>query len=228
MKMNKYDIERPAGISRAGVRRLLTAPGRAAGRRARPALEPLEGRKLLSLSAVPPNAGFPYTAIVDLIAAFPDGVKCQGTGVMVDSFHVLTAGHMLYSSADGGSVSQIVAAPELCGNSAPFGTASMTAERTDPIYVNWDKAHPDTPAPGDHDIGLITLDRTIGNSTGWMAYGYDNNDADFAPGKIFNTAGYPGPKGGYDGFHMAFSSGPIAGLSPDGAALQYYQSETSR
>ena len=208
----------------AAPRRLPTAPGRAAGRRARPALESLEGRKLLSLSAVSPNAGFPYTAIVDLMAAFPDGVKCQGTGVMVDSFHVLTAGHMLYSSADGGFASQILAAPELCGNSAPFGTASMTTERPDPIYVNWDNAHPGTPASANHDIGLITLNRTIGNSTGWMAYGYDNNDADFAPGTIFNTAGYPGPKGGYDGCHMAFSSGPIAGLSPDGAALEYDQS----
>lgn len=208
----------------AAPRRLPTAPGRAAGRRARPALESLEGRKLLSLSTVPPNAGFPFTAIVDLIAAFPDGVKCQGTGVMVDSFHVLTAGHMLYSSADGGFASQILAAPELCGNSAPFGTAFMTTERLDPIYVNWDNAHPGTPASGNHDIGLVTLNRTIGNSTGWMAYGYDNDAADFALGTIFNTAGYPGPKGGYDGYHMVFSSGPIAGLSPDGAALEYYQS----
>jgi hypothetical protein len=55
-----------------------------------------------------------------------------------------------------------------------------------------------------------------------MSYGYDNYNADFAPGAILNTAGYPAT-GGYDGRRMEFSYGGIAGLSPDGLAIQYRQ-----
>ena len=202
-------------------------PARVAPRRcrqARPGLEPMEGRTLLSLSPVAPNAGYPFTAIVELQETFPDHKTYVGSGVMVDSFHVLTAGHVVYSAADGGFASSILAIPELSGSQQPFGSASMTYERTFPAFVNYSQSHPGgTTVPGDYDIGLITLNRNIGSLTGSMSYGYDNNNADFAPGTIYNTAGYPAA-GGYDGHHMEFSSGAIAGLSSDGSALQYYQS----
>ena len=142
---------------------------------------------------------------------------------MIDSFHALTAGHVIYSYADGGFATSVLATPELYGNSQPFGTAWMTYERTFSAFMSYNRTHPGTTVPGDYDIGLITLDRNIGYSTGWMSYGYDNNNADFARGSIYNTAGYPAA-GGYDGRHMEFSSGSIAGLSPDGSALEYYQS----
>lgn len=197
-----------------------------------PVLQTLEGRELLSLSGIASNAGYPYTAIVELQATFPDHKTIFGTGAMVDSFHVLTAGHMIYSYADGGFASQILATPELYGTYRPFGTASMTFERTFTAFVNYNQNHPGQTASGDYDIGLITLNRNIGNYTGWMAYGYDNNNADFAQGTIYDTAGYPTPydmagnptDDGYDGLHMAFSGGQIAGLSPDGTAIDYYQS----
>jgi V8-like Glu-specific endopeptidase len=211
------DNGRRDGTSRAAL------PGRTARRRIRPAVDHLEGRALLSLSGVAPNAGFPYTAIVELQATFPDHKSYVGTGVMVDSFHVLTAGHMIYSYADGGFANSVLAIPDLYGNSEPFGTASATYERTFTVFVNYNRTHPGQTAPGDDDIGMLTLNRTIGNATGWMSYGYDNNNADFARGTIYNTAGYPAA-GGYDGRHMEFSSGAIAGLSPDGSALDYYQS----
>ena len=188
-----------------------------------PVLQTLEGRELLSLSGIAPNAGYPYTAIVELQMTFPDHKSYVGTGTMVDSFHVLTAGHVVYSYADGGFASQILATPELYGTSRPFGTASMTYERTFTAFTSFNQTHPGQTVPGDYDIGLITLNRNIGNYTGWMAYGYDNNNADFAQGTIYDTAGYPAA-GGYDGCHMEFSGGQIAGLSPDGTAIDYYQS----
>jgi V8-like Glu-specific endopeptidase len=192
-------------------------------RRKQPVLEWLEGRALLSLSGIAPNAGFPFTAIVELKATFPDHKTYVGTGAMIDSFHVLTAGHVIYSYADGGFATSVLATPELYGNSQPFGTAWMTYERTFNAFMSYNRTHPGTTAPGDYDIGLITLNRNIGYSTGWMNFGYDNNNADFARGSIYNTAGYPAA-GGYDSRHMEFSAGSIAGLSPDGSALQYYQS----
>jgi V8-like Glu-specific endopeptidase len=182
----------------------------------------MEGRSLLSLSGVPANAGYPFSAIVELQATFPDHEIYYGSGVMVDSFHVLTAGHMVYSSADGGFATSIIATPELDGFSGPFGSAQMVAERTFKAFVNYNRSHPGMTRVGDYDIALITLDRDIGDSTGWMTYGYDKINADFAPGTVYSTAGYPA-KGGYDGTSLEFTSGALAGLSPDGSALEYGQ-----
>jgi V8-like Glu-specific endopeptidase len=199
----------------------LASPAR---RRARLGFESLERREVLSLTAIPPNAGYPYSAVVELQATFPDHKTYVGTGALVDSFHVLTAGHVLYSYADGGFASQILAIPDLYGNYQPYGAAHMTYERTYQTFMNFNRAHPGQTGPGDLDIGLITLDRTIGNATGWFGFGSDNNNADFAAGTIYNTAGYPAA-GGYDGRHMEFSAGRIAGLSSDGSDLEYYQSQ---
>jgi V8-like Glu-specific endopeptidase len=186
-------------------------------------MEVLEGRDACSLSPISPTAKYPFTSIVELQATFPDHRTFVGSGVLIDRFHVLTAGHVVYAYAEGGFASQIRVTPELSGNSAPFGVAYMTYERTYSTFMNYNRTHPGSTASGDYDIALITLDRTIGDRTGWMGFGCDNNNADFAPGAILNTAGYPAA-GGYDGRHMEFSYGPIAGLSPDGLAINYRQS----
>ena len=213
-------------LNRLVDRRLSSSLTKRTGKTTRsvsPVLQTLEGRELLSLSGVAPNAGYPFTAIVELQMTFPDHKTYVGTGTMVDSFHVLTAGHVVYSYADGGFASRIIATPELYGTYRPFGTASMTYERTFTAFTSYNRTHPGQTAPGDYDIGMITLNRNIGNYTGWMAYGYDNNNADFTRGTIYDTAGYPAA-GGYDGRHMEFSGGQIAGLSPNGSAIDYYQS----
>src|SRR4029079_1587749 len=110
---------------------------------------------------------------------------------MVDRFHVCTPGHVVSAYPEGGFASQIRVTPELSGNSTPFGVAYMTYMRTYTTFMNYNRGHPGSTASGDYDIALITLDRTIGDRTGWMGFGYDNNNADFAPGAILNTAGYP-------------------------------------
>jgi V8-like Glu-specific endopeptidase len=207
-----------------GLAGLLAAGPRPEARRpARLGVESLEDRLALSLTPIAANAGYPYTTMVEIQATFPDHKTFVGTGVLVDRFHVLTAGHMTYSSADGGFASRIAVTPELNGYSQPFGTAYMTYERTYNAFVNYDRAHPHSTAPGDYDVGLLTLDRTIGDRTGWMSFGYDNNNADFSAGHILNTSGYPAA-GGYDGRHLEYSGGAIAGLSAGGSAIQYYQS----
>ncbi len=189
----------------------------------RPGFDGLESRTVFSLTPVAPNASFPYTAIVKIEETFPDGERYVGSGVMVDSYHVLTAGHVVYDYDDGGWASQIIVIPDMNGSSNPFGEAFMASERTYTTWEDYSKYHPDSTAPGAYDIGLITLNSAIGNETGWMNYGYDNNNSRFASGTIMNTAGYPA-SGGYDGLTMQLSTGPIAGLSPDGSAIRYYQS----
>src|SRR5262249_41081092 len=147
-----------------------------------------------------------------------------GSGAIVDNFHVLTAGHCIYSAADGGFAKSIRVVPELNGSYQPYGYANMVYERTYTSFMNYDRGHPGTTATNINDIGLLTLDRNIGRSTGWIGYGFDDNNARFAAGRIFNTAGYPGSHG-YDGYHMYYSGGAIAGLSGDGLSFQFYESQ---
>jgi V8-like Glu-specific endopeptidase len=186
------------------------------------ALLGLQAPARASLSPVPAQAGYPWRAIVQLQATFPNHKTFDSTGVMVDPTHVLTAGHVLYHHEDGGYASQIIATPDLYATSQPFGTARMVTERTEPAFIQFETQHLGRTAPGDEDIGLVTLDRPIGQRTAWLNYGFDNNNADFVKGTVYYTAGYPATHG-YDGRHMHYSFGAVAGLSTDGTALEYYQ-----
>jgi glutamyl endopeptidase len=64
-----------------------------------------------------------------------------------------------------------------------------------------------------HDFALLTLDRSIGNSTGWMGVAYYRT----VNGLNGNTAGYPGDKGGVK---MYYTSGKI--VSSSATQLFYY------
>jgi V8-like Glu-specific endopeptidase len=194
----------------------------------RPCFDGLESRKVFSLAPVPPSAPSPFSAIVKLEGIFPDGESYVGSGFLVDSYHVLTAGHLVYDYDDGGFAASITVIPELYGTSQPFGAATMIKERTMPAWQAFSAAHPDLTGPDAQDIGLITLNRQIGNETGWMSYGYSNDTSTYAAGAIFDTAGYPAdPASGYDGLHMAYSSGPIVGLPFGEGAIAYHQSDIS-
>ncbi len=189
----------------------------------RPCLDRLESRKVFSLAPVPANAPFPFTAIVQLVATFPNGEVDTGSGVLVDSNHVLTAGHMVYQYHDGGFATSLVATPEMSGPGQPFGQASATIVRTPVEWQNYSRTHSgDLVGYDSFDYGLITLNWPIGDETHWMSFGYDNNGNTFAPGTRFETAGYPGTNG-YSGRRLYDSAGPIDGLSRSGNALLYQQ-----
>ena len=210
-------MQRVAGRSR------VAAPRRGKWRMT-PTVDRLEAREVLSLTLVSATAGYPYTTMVKLDITYPDGKKFVGSGVMVDSFHAMTAGHNLYNYADGGWASKIVVTPKLNGSTAPYGTALMTYERSYTSFTTYNKTHPDSTSTGINDIGLITLNRKIGTSSGTMSYGYDNNDASFSKGTTMNTAGYPATHG-YNSLYMYSSTGTLNGLSSDKKALTYYQSQ---
>lgn len=184
----------------------------------------LESRELLSLSKISSSAGFPYKTIGQLTITYPNNKVFYGSGVLVDSYHVLTAGHNTYSAKDGGWAKSIKFTPLMTGGSAPYGSAYMTYQRTYTSFINYNKRNPGSTATNVNDIALLTLDRTMGNKVGWMSYGYDNNNSRFASGTILNTAGFPAA-GRYNGKTMYFSAGKIAGLSSNRLAIQYYQSQ---
>jgi hypothetical protein len=102
----------------------------------------------------------------------------------------------------------------------------MIKERTMPAWQAFSAAHPDLTGPDAQDIGLITLNRQIGNATRWMTFGYSTDMSTYSPGAIFDTAGYPAdPASGYDGLRMAYSSGPIVGLPFGEGGIVYHQAD---
>ncbi len=202
-------------------------------RSARLAVESLEERSLLSLTPIAPVSAA-FDAIVKIQTTFPDGSTLVGTGTMVDSFQVLTAGHVIYSPTDGGYAKSVEVLPaEYVGRGGqlvePFGNAMAQSAKNgglqaSPTFMAWDRAHPGQFGYGDDDVGLISLDRNIGDRTGSMAFGYSNHGS-YPAGTALSTAGYPtvgNPS--YTGYQMEYGAGRIAGMSQGGGDIMYLQS----
>lgn len=109
------------------------------------------------------TAAYPWRAQCKLYITFPDGSNWIGSGTMIQSRFVLTAGHCVWDGARGGWASRIQVVPGLNGSYMPYGSAfaSRLASNT-----GWTRD-----ANRDHDMAVIKLDRTIGNTTGWLGYG---------------------------------------------------------
>ncbi len=172
---------------------------------------------------------FPSSAVVHVVATFADGVQGWGSGSMIDPTHVLTAGHCLYSARHGGFATQVRVYANQIGNQTPFGVAYATHERTFGSFIADERATPGRHAPGDGDIGLLTLDRALGNRTGWFGWGYNNND-NFFRGLLMNTRGYPADHG-FSGTIMYAQAGYIrgaeAGSRPGFGALHWSTNQMS-
>lgn len=151
-----------------------------------------------------PTTGYPWSTVCKLYMRFPDGSNWIASGVMINRKYMLTAGHCVYSAANGGWATRIQVVPAQNGGYAPFGSAYATYMRS---YVGWTRDR-----NFDYDLALVTLDRNIGNSTGWLGYASISS----INGMTVNTAGYPGDRDG--GANMYFTSGTIANSS----SLTYY------
>jgi V8-like Glu-specific endopeptidase len=171
-----------------------------AARTWRPQLEALEERSLMSASPIAPThltpMPSPNTAdssmmgIVELKVTYPDQQTAMGTGTMIDATHVLTAAHLLYSANDGGYATSVEAIPGN-GLSSSLGVAFGTKEHVDPSWLGFNASHPSQTSPAVADVGLVTLNRALGNQTGWFAVA-DGTSKDSFSGATFDTAGYPG------------------------------------
>lgn len=138
---------------------------------------------------------YPWRTIVKLFITAADGTKWIGSGAIIGPSHVLTAGHCIYIHAHGGWVRRVEVIPGMDASRRPYGRAWATNLRT---YTGWIRYR-----QKEHDWALLTLDRKIGNRTGWMGRRTAHPSDAMYRGTL-NTAGYPADRSG--GSRMYFDA----------------------
>ena len=150
------------------------------------------------------TTSYPWRTVTKLIVTFPKG-KGGCTGTIIAAKYVLTAGHCVHNKAYGGSAKKIEVIPGLNGTYKPYGSALATKYRT---YTNWTSS-----ADKNHDFALLTLDRSIGNSTGTLGYASYSS----VNGLTGHIAGYPCDKGG---LHLYYHYGLISSSTSNRLSYQ--------
>lgn len=132
---------------------------------------------------ITPTNYFPASAQCRLVMTFPDGYTSAGSGSMIGSKYVLTAGHCVYSHDHGGWATSVSVFPGQDGSTKPW-SAWATYLRSVEGWTSDEN--------NDYDYALVTLNSHVGYNTGWFGLGsYSNATLDNIYGYI---AGYPGDK----------------------------------
>ena len=134
------------------------------------------------------NTGtYPWRTVCKLFVTWPDGNGGGCSGAIIGcpdghGYHVLTAGHCVYSHTHGGWATSVKVVPGLDHNYMPYNYAWATYLRS---YTGWTQY-----ADHRYDWALVTIDRNVGDYTGWMGrMTADPSDPVYTG--ILNTAGYP-------------------------------------
>jgi glutamyl endopeptidase len=153
---------------------------------------------------------YPWRTITKLYMTYNNGRTYVCSGTIIAAKYVLTAGHCVYSRADGGWAKRVEVIPGLRGTYKPYGSAFATKLRS---YTNWTSSQ-----NSNYDIALITLDRPIGNTTGWLGYAsYPSVNR-----RVGNIGGYPADKD--SGLYLYYHYGRITSSTP---YRLFYQIDTS-
>lgn len=169
-----------------------------------------------------PTNVFPNRAVCKLIVTYPwtpAGKAWGGTGNLIGSRHVLTAGHVLHKAAEGGWAKTIRVIPGMDGNTWWYGSELLTWPNFKQRSVSGWSEDQDI----DYDYGLITL------NTGFPALGtfgllyLSGDDLDSTTAYIL---GYPGDKGNPMGRQQYGVPGG-GGITDYDSTLVYYAIDTS-
>ena len=105
------------------------------------------------------------------------------TGTLIGPRHVLTAGHCVYNTRTDKWYSSLNFSPgQKDSTTKPYGTISWSRAIS---VKGWTRDH-----LRNYDYAMIVLSQDIGNTVGWMGYGYNDN----LPKYNVNINGYPGDK----------------------------------
>jgi hypothetical protein len=179
-----------------------------------------------SLKEISTPDEYPYSAVVKLFMTYDehDNNKevcddstevCRDcSGILIDPFHVLTAGHCAYLEPESpgdpvsGWLETIKVVPgyeerDYVDKPNPYGHAFNVPGR-ESVFVGWIDRFDDR-----DDMAIIELDRPIGALAGYLSYAAVTDPYYFLT-KTFYTRGYPG-EGDYDGRLMYEMRGTFDG-----------------
>jgi glutamyl endopeptidase len=130
---------------------------------------------------------WPFSAHGHMIMRFPNGQVFIGSGTLVDEHHVLTAGHCVFSAADGGFASEIIFNAGQNDSQLPFDSARAVRVLTVPQYEQNEDPN--------FDMGMLILDRNVGaaNQAGFYALRAVESSQQLNMLRV-NVSGYPGDK----------------------------------
>ncbi|MFO7889180.1 MAG: carboxypeptidase regulatory-like domain-containing protein [bacterium] len=150
------------------------------------------------------TSSYPWRTVCKVYITFPSGNNYMGSAMIIDNYHILTAGHVVYDSSEGGWASSLEIVPgQDNGRDGiwPYHHAWVTFMRS---YTGWTNS-----GDHNHDWAMCTLDRNIGAYTGWMGRKTaDKSDPVYVGG--LNIAGYPGDLDEGENMYYDFDSGDKA------------------
>lgn len=184
-KIGRIPGKEPAGTPSQDGIRLEPIPVPPGGRLPRPAPVPnfdepesdsalesvlgADGRIQVSSTTV-----YPYTTI--------GRVELGCSGTLIGPRHVLTAAHCIYDTDTDSWMSNLDFSPAQNGSTRPYGRIPWAIALT---KTGWTTFH-----STDYDWAMIILAEPVGNTTGWMGYGYNTADTSIN----LNLSGYPSDK----------------------------------
>jgi glutamyl endopeptidase len=130
---------------------------------------------------------YPWRCVCSLLITAQSGAQYIGTGWLVAPRLVLTAGHCVYMSDEGGWASQIEVMPGRNGADKPYGSAVSNQLRS---VTGWTQ---DGNSDCDYGAILLPADKRFGEQLGW--FGYAVRDDDYLKQITLNLSGYPGDGG---------------------------------
>ena len=133
---------------------------------------------------ISPANGAPWRFICQLIITMPNGAGFRGTGWFIGPRAVMTAGHCVFSRANGGWARRIEVIPGMDAAARPFGSAVGTSFRS---VIGWTSN-----SDPNFDYGCIILPTALGNTTGYFGFA-SLNDASLN-NLLLNNSGYAGDK----------------------------------
>lgn len=143
------------------------------------------------------------------IITYPDKNQYIGSGTMVNRHHVITAGHVVFSKANGGWATSIQFNAAQNDGTLPYGSAFATFLFS---FKGWTDSQ-----LRDYDTGMLILNRDLGNQTGWMGL-ITTSDGNLSNHQV-TVEGYPGDKGGQQ---LWSATGPVVGVSDHQIAYNDY------